>query len=271
MIGLHIRKHHTLAESLLNQITLNKIKTAQIFLLNPFSGANTTSTDDLNNIKIIIDKYHLNLIVHGAYVDNPWSSGSIEIIKREFELCRKCGASGLIIHLGNKTNESITVVLQKIIKDIPAIEHVTLWLEINAAKQSDNTFESPKKLNKLFNIIHELTRNTILLVGLCIDTAHLWACGVSMSSYNNAQLWLNELKVQPIMFHLNDSSEVLASGKDIHMPLCKGKIWHDYKSRIAESGIACIVNYAKKNNCAIILERHDDDIKADMKVLKDIM
>ena len=267
MIGRHIRKHKTLNESIQNE------KVAQVFLLNPFSGATTTNDADLRAIKQIVIQKHITLIVHGAYVDNPWSSGSIELIKRELDMCHKCAASGLIVHLGTKTNESISAVLHKIIKEVKqdVLDNVTLWLEINSAKQSNNTFESPAKLNKLFTIINEITRGSTLLVGLCIDTAHLWACGVSMSTYNNAQSWLNALKVSPIMFHLNDSSSELASGKDVHAPLCQGKIWHDHKRKLAESGIACIINYAKKNKCVIILERHDDDIEQDMAVLKKLI
>jgi endonuclease IV len=203
-------------------------------------------------------------------VNNPWSSKNVGIIKHEFSLCYKAGISGLIVHLGNKTNEAIDVVLAKIMKfDEDHLSSVMLWLEINSVKSNINSFETPKKINKLYAKIAKITENSPLIVGLCVDTAHLWACGVSMTTYDNAKHWLDEIDPIPIMFHLNDSKEVFGSGKDVHQCITHGHIWRDIP--IEKSGLAYISNYSKKNNCMVILERESvDDIKKEINILKKI-
>jgi endonuclease IV len=273
MLGIHIRKKHTLSQSLedaQNDATKKWMKSAQIFLLNPMSGMNTTTDEDIAAIKEYIKKYKKIIITHGSYADIPWASKSTELIKQEFRLCYKAGIGGLIVHLGAKTNDNLDKVIAAILElKQKYLEEVILWLEINSHKQDDNTFETPAKINKLFRRIHFLTKDTALLCGLCIDTAHLWACGTSMATYSGAKKFLDTLDSNiPIMFHLNDSTEEFASGKDIHAQLTEGKIWRQFKEDLSKSGIAYIVNYAKKNNSVVILERHNDDVSKDIKVLR---
>jgi deoxyribonuclease IV len=273
MLGIHIRKKNTLSQSLedaQNDAAKKWMKSAQIFLLNPMSGMNTTTNEDIAAIKAFIKKHKKIIITHGSYADIPWASKSTELIKQEFRLCYKAGVSGLIVHLGAKTNDNLDSVIAAILESKQKyLEEVILWLEINSHKQDENTFETPEKINKLFRRIYSITKDTPLLYGLCIDTAHLWACGTSMATYSAAKKFLEALDTNiPIMFHLNDSTEEFASGKDIHAKLAEGKIWRQYKGDLSKSGIAYIVNYAKKNNSVVILERHTDDINKDIKVLK---
>ena len=273
MLGIHIRKeHHSLSQSLADKLPVYA-KSAQVFLLNPMSGQSITAEEDIAAIKEYIKKTKKTVIAHGSYANIPWSSKSVEMIRQEFALCYKAGISGLIVHLGAKTNANIDEVIDSLAQiKSKYLENIVLWLEINSHKQDENTFETPEKINKLFRRIMAKTDGSALLCGLCIDTAHLWACGTSMATYSSAKTFLTKLDTLiPIMFHLNDSTEEFGSGKDIHAQLCEGKIWREYKRDLAKSGIAFIVNYAKKNNSVVILERHGDnadDIKHDISVLK---
>jgi endonuclease IV len=269
MLGIHIRKEGTLSESIKAYLP-KYMKVAQVFVVNPMSGNNTTRDDDIAAIKQMRDKM---VIAHGSYVDIPWSSKSIDLIHQEIKICYKAGIRGLIIHLGAKTNENIKPVLDKLLKiKSKYLENLILFLEINSMKQSDKTFETPNKINKLFAVINEQTKGSALLIGLCIDTAHLWACGTSLTTYKSTEVFLSALDPSvPIMFHLNDSTEPFASGKDIHTQLCEGEIWREKSNDLSDSGIACIVNYAKKNNSIIILERRGNDqsyYKKDISILK---
>jgi endonuclease IV len=269
MLGIHIHKEGTLSDSIKADLP-KYMKVAQVFVVNPMSGNNTTQDDDIAAIKQMRDKM---IIAHGSYVGIPWSSKSIDLIRQEIKLCYKAGIRGLIIHLGAKTNENIKPVLVELLKiKSKYLENLILFLEINSMKQSDKTFETPDKINKLFAIIHKETIGSALLIGLCIDTAHLWTCGTSMTTYKSTESFLTALDPSiPIMFHLNDSTEPFASGKDIHAQLCEGEIWREKSDDLVNSGIACIINYAKKNNSIIILERSGNDhsyYKKDITILK---
>lgn len=270
MLGIHIHKHNaSLSETLENELP-KFAKSAQLFLLNPMSGMNNTAEADIVAIKKYITRTNKTIIAHGSYVDIPWSSGSTEMIKQEFALCYKAGVAGLVVHLGVKTTETISEVLQSLLKmKAKYLDSVVLWLEINSHKPTEGTFETPKKINKLWATIREVCNGTALLCGLCIDTAHLWACGTSMATFNGAKKFLDDLDSDiPIMFHLNDSTEEIGTGKDIHAPVCDGKIWRQFAKHPEKSGIAYIVEYAIRNNSVVILERHENEADKDIKVLK---
>ena len=156
-----------------------------------------------------------------------------------------------------------------------------MYLEINAAAQSVNTFETPEKIRRLFQRIEEtLDRinsganvaandvtgafgsigNVRLKVGLCVDTAHVFSCGDSLDDYNLTMDWLNALPSVPIMFHLNDSASTLGSGKDKHEALTKGNIWSRYNPtagdlKFEDCGVMAVLDYAVLNECFVILER----------------
>jgi endonuclease IV len=260
MLGVHIfKKNHNLAESLKEMPKFAQV--AQVFLFNPQSGIATTSPEDLREIREYIASANKKLVIHGSYVDNPWSSGSVELIRRELSACYECGAVGLVIHLGKKTNNSIKKIITSLAKfNTKHLEQVNIWFEINSAKADENTFETPEKINTLFQKITKYSAKSALYCGICIDTAHLWACGVSWTNYANAEKWLSALNSSiEVMFHLNDSSAEFASGKDKHKSLAYGKIWDRFApnrgTKLSESGIACVINYAKEHNSIIILER----------------
>jgi endonuclease IV len=279
MFGVHIRKHNTVSDSLADSLAESRkslprelTKSAQVFITNPRSGAEITTREDIAGIRKFVEATNTELIIHSSYVGEPWGKCATGIVRREFALATQCGASGLVVHMGSKTNSGYKCVIESIMRKIPSetLNNVILWLEINAAKSSENTFETPQKINNLFRKIYALTHKSPLLVGLCIDSAHLWACGVSFTTYNSADSFLKGLdKRIPIMFHLNDSTEELGSGIDVHAQLARGKIWDNVN--IADSGIACIVNYAEEHGSIIILERNlneSGDYTPDINALK---
>jgi endonuclease IV len=131
-----------------------------------------------------------------------------------------------------------------------------LWLEINAAKPTEGTFETPEKITTLFNKLNNPS------FGLCIDTAHLWSLGVSMTTHDEALHWLEKLPDVPTMIHLNDSRAVFGSGVDRHQTLTMGNIWHEDCT-----GLMVILDWAYKAGYMIILERHPEGLKSDLKTI----
>ncbi len=267
--------HVALEEAYTQMIQLGfKSLSAQIFVTGPQSYKELLSAEDTTNVRRVISDRNINTVIHGAYVDNPWnlSQGSIHNIKKELAIAASIGATGVVVHLGANANKTLSEVLTKIANDMPPeiLEVVTLWLEINAAKPTVNTFETPKKLNALFDEVAKC-KPPALKVGLCIDTAHLWSCGIALTTYEAAQKWLSLLPQVPIMLHLNDSKSILSSGVDRHDRLTDGNIWGLYKHHsLEDSGLTAILNWAESNNIMTILERDHAGTFQDLKLIAEL-
>ena len=139
---------------------------------------------------------------------------------------------------------------------------VRLYLETPALLPKNSHYETPAKLAKLFEGIRKWVDPHLQYFGLCIDTAHIWASGVDISSFEKASEWLAGLEAvhhiippRAIMFHLNDIVNPLGSGKDEHAPLLMGAIWGEFNRCPEKSGLAAFLDYARRHSIPTILER----------------
>lgn len=248
---------------------------AQIFVSGPQSFRETLTPED----KIATGKYirdnNLPVVIHGAYVDHPWNraAGSVHNIKQEMRIAHAIGANGVIVHLGAgaSDDENLKYVLEELSKQPEESLSVMLWLEIHTAKPGPNTYETPAKLKILFERIGKI--NHKLKLGLCIDTAHLFACGMSLNSREIATEWLAGLPDVPYMLHLNDSASKLGSGKDQHAALCAGGVWSQYHPEtgilpIEQSGLVAILEWAERLGIMVVLERDPDNTPKDLELIR---
>lgn len=253
---------------------------AQIFVTGPRNFADTLTADETQKIRALVDDNDINLVIHGAYVDHPWSKKDAAIgnIKKELRIAAAIGATGVVVHLaaGAANDTNLKYVIEELSKlEEPIRTNTTLWLEINTAKPSDFTFETPAKVQELFKRVSECPHVDKLNIGLCIDTAHLFACGVALDTADAAQTWLDALPDVPVMLHLNDSASALASGIDRHEVLCKGNIWKAYHPTTGhlpteDSGLVAILNWAESNDIMTILERNNDDLVHDLIIIQQL-
>lgn len=266
--GYHVSKdgYGSLAEALRAAINKHEIGAAQIFVQGPQSSRMNLSDEDEAAIRNVVDEHGLWLAVHSAYVNAPWSgkANSIMRINSELQVAERIGAKGLVVHLGAGCNNDM--ILRTVLTTI-AESPVTLFLEINAAKPSADTWESPEKLATLFTKIRLMP--LAINVGLCIDTAHLSSCGRTLTTRQAMSEWLNVITNAipdlPIMFHLNDSDAEPGRGKDLHAGLKKGVVWRD-----DDSGLIELVNRARHNEWPLILERDGHLLDDDIDILKNI-
>ena len=248
---------------------------AQIFVTGPRDFHKSITPEDATAIRRIVEDEAV-VVIHGAYVDNPWSlsPGAVHNIKQEMIIAHEIGATGVIVHLaaGASSYDSLGQVLHDIATLPDAVKaSATLWLEIHTAKSSPATYETVEKITRLFERIGVLGLNG-LRVGLCIDTAHLFACGMALDTYDKAKNWIAGLPRVPIMMHLNDSESSLGSGIDKHERLCCGYLWGEYHPDdgilpFATSGLAYLLEWAESNNIVTILERDYDGADEDLALI----
>jgi endonuclease IV len=240
----------------------------QVFVAGPRNMSITLRPEEAKELRKYVEDQKVFVVAHGTYMDYPWHGALYppKFIQKELRLCEEAGISGLVVHLGKPD-------ISQVVKYLPAIlspqkgetettqDRALLYLETPHAKPQSSHYETPEKLAKLFTEIRKVDKG-LCRVGLCIDTAHLWSCGVDISDYAKAEKWLRRLEavsrvIPPnrIMLHLNDSHDKLGSGLDHHAPLADGLIWKKYKGRMAHSGLAAFVHYALRNKVPTILER----------------
>lgn len=278
----------------------------QIFAGSPLRDIIEMTDKDIAETAALIRREKVGLVIHAAYVDLPWrgSSDKPQMVSRscaavadKLALAARLSyggfSVGVVVHLSRSSAElAIDVMAEIATKYMTAIAAAdtaasikpTLWLEINVIKAESHTdtFADPGRLRSLFDSIAD--EPWPFFVGLCIDTAHIHSCGRSMSTYNDVVEYLTELGVEststgdiqsfdnPIMLHLNDSELELGCGRDRHAALTAGYIWGNYAADghadLADSGLAALMKWVVSNNITVILERQQDDIEADVRILK---
>lgn len=231
---------------------------AAIFISDPRELKIIVDKQEIARINKFVEESKLLLIAHASYGSYPWNKNpkAANFIKEELKTCESAGIQGLVIHLPSLPPETVTSVIPKLMSDAKTC----IFLETPATSPAKAYYETPKKILTLFAMI-EKTGIQMNKIGLCIDTAHLWSCGVDIASYDAAEKWLNQLlkakTITPdrILIHLNDSLYPCGNGRDAHMALFEGEIWKKYKDNPQQSGVAAVMDCAKKHGIAVILER----------------
>jgi endonuclease IV len=187
-------------------------------------------------------------------------------IQKQLHLCDIMGASGFVIHI---PNESVNSIVDELSQVNLASYHTPVYLETkasNPAGKGSMNYELAENLDKLFTQIAGQSFGN--RVGHCVDTAHLWSSGVSMTTKSNVVKYFTELSLiagghlwhkihgdnNGLMFHLNDAVNEFANGKDEHQLLGVGRIWSNDKS-----GLKTLIEFIKSANLIAILERNKDE------------
>lgn len=235
---------------------------AQIFVTNPRSGKSTVSDVEAAEIKKYLAETGLSLYVHSSYLTNPWGEKpglGKHLAKVELTLADAVGAKGLVVHLPRKP----AAVIVESIGDLLDGNSGIIYLEINSYVASETTYETPEKINVLLEAIREKLPPALhSRIGVTVDTAHLWAAGVDISTRHGAIEWCGRFDliadVHPVLVHLNDQIHQCGDGRDEHAPLTYGTIWSETKM---EGGLGVILEWAVEHNYDCILERKSDKPK----------
>lgn len=242
----------------------------QIFVAGPQQLRLNLTEEEAKELEGYLDQENMWGVAHSAYVAYPWRDDhkaryAAKFVRQEARRAKEAGLQGLVVHLPRLPSDALAYLPR-----LYDSEGARIYLETPHPKPESSHYETPAKLAELFRQIREQHDPDLEGTGLCIDTAHLWASGVDLSSREDAEEWLEQLAaVEPvippdrIMFHLNDSNKPLGSGMDNHAGLLRGKIWQAYADRPSESGLAVFVEYAVQRNIPSILERKPPEALSD--------
>lgn len=167
--------------------------------------------------KVVIGRPYSTVIFRDHY---------LYICKQKFD--------GYIVHLPTEMDPQLCIDwIRKMISSSARIladmrlEPVTVYFEHVPSKYYSEHFAEFAKMLKGANLP--------LPVGICVDTCHLYASGLSLDRAESVRKYFDKLEKVglPILIHLNDSVGDYASFVDRHAELGT-KIWEEEKSGLIE-------------------------------------
>lgn len=205
-----------------------------------------------------------SILFHCAYVDIPWRSLTatddvIARMKSYMEICQICRADAVVhtssLIFNEEVNARVMRELCRVIDETKQSQASRLFIE---TMPHDPRFANVERINAIFDDVAPAARGSI---GLCIDTAHIWAAGADISREDACFEWLQGIRKDiPVAIHLNDSTQTLGSRVDVHTCLGEGRIWE------RDDGYMGVLEYAREREAPVILERNQEPIA---EVIKD--
>ncbi len=196
------------------------------------------------------------LAVHGPYIINlaspesrMWAQ-SVRLYQEEYTRAQALGAQYLVTHVGSHRGEGETAGIQRVAEAVSrtldrAQRRVMILLENTAGSGQGLGFQM-EQLAEIRSRVQGAQR-----VGICLDTAHLFAAGYPIHTAKGLEELLETFdrvvgREQLRLIHLNDSKVPFASHVDRH--------WHIGKGHIGEEAFRRIVTHPRLRDVPFILE-----------------
>ncbi|AIY86129.1 MULTISPECIES: deoxyribonuclease IV [unclassified Thermotoga] len=216
-----------------------------------------------------------NAFCHSGYLinlaspkDDIWQK-SVELLKKEVEICRKLGIRYLNIHpgshLGTGEEEGIDRIVRGLNEVLNNTEGVVILLE-NVSQKGGNIGYKLEQLKKIRDLVDQKDR-----VAITYDTCHGFDSGYDITKKEGVEALLNEIESlfgleRLKMIHLNDSKYPLGAAKDRHERIGSGFI--------GEEGFAVFFSFKEIQEVPWILEtpggneEHAEDIKKVFEIIE---
>ena len=241
----------------------------QMFTRSPQGGPAPKLTPEIvKQFKEEMEKWgQENCYIHAPYYINFASSkktirsASARVVREELERGGLIGSKYVMFHPGSakdmEREEAIKITAEGVARVMDGYKGTTeLLLEVSAGAGNvmGDTFEELAEIIKLSG--YDL--------GVCLDSAHIFASGYDIKSKEGFKktveiikktVGLNKIK----LIHSNDSKIELGGRKDRHDHIGDGKI-----------GKEGFVNLVAVFNCDFIAETEHDKVKEDINILKNI-
>ena len=269
-LGVHVSIEGGILEALERAKQLS-CSTMQIFSRSPRGGhASPLPKKDLRRfyagrLEAGIDP----LVVHGPYIINlasptrrTWSFSAARY-REEYHRCHALSAAYLVTHVGSHRGAGEEVGIKRV---ADAINRTLGSLASSVMIVLENTAGSGQGLGYAFEQLAAMREQVSdnARVGICLDTAHLFASGFAIHTEEGLEetltqfdrlIGMEHLKV----IHLNDSKVAFKSRVDRH--------WHIGEGRIGLEAMARIVNHPRLKHLPFILETPKDTPKDDPRNL----
>lgn len=210
----------------------------QIFVRQNLSWAKKVVSDEESSTfktRLKNSKTVKEVIAHSSYLINLASDKSstvkrsIAIMVEELLICKKLGIDVYVMHPGSHKGLGIKVGIQKIVDGLKYVRDKTGDIDINVAFETTagSGDQIGSNLNEIADIIDRV--KGIIKPAFCMDTAHLFGAGYNINDDGVYEMLIKEISAKIgieklLVCHINDSKVELASKKDRHEHIGRGKI-----------------------------------------------
>ena len=235
-IGAHIKREKTIVKTM-EAITKNGGNCLQLFVSNPRSASLVNIDNYINtadDIKEYSNKNNFKTIVHSSYTINlarDFKNGKravpidecfwVQLLLHELKIAHLINSLGVVVHVGKHTTLSYNNGLENM---RAALEYIIDVLHMNNIK-TKIIIETPAgQGSELLTDLHDFiafynsfTNEQKKYLGICLDTAHVWATGYEIS--DAYKIICNKNASDIIAIHLNNSIVAKGSNVDRHTTL----------------------------------------------------
>lgn len=235
-VGAHINREKTIIKTM-ETITKNGGNCLQLFVSNPRS-LTLVNIDNYINIANDIKDYSLKnnfkTIIHSSYTINlarDFKNGKravpinecawIQLFLHELYISHIIGSTGVVIHVGKHTTQSIEyglenmrISIEYIIEELHKNDLTTKIIIETPAGQGTELLTN---LNDFMDFYNSFSTQQKKYLGICLDTAHIWATGYEL--IDAYKIICNKNANDLIAIHLNNSKVAQGSNVDRHTTL----------------------------------------------------
>lgn len=256
VVGSHVSKgkFKNMYSAIISNNSLAPSSSTQIFT----HGPRHNNRNNIDHEKIRALSNVIKIFVHTPYTCFIFKGADhmFDAMLDVFRVAHSCNSSGVVIHL---PRASIDVIVTNIVRLLKMLDderiNTPIVLETPSNKPHPTmSWESPEKLTRLINAFDTAGINAGR-VGLCIDTAHIYAGGAQIVTRKDAMVYLKGLPIERVrLFHLNGNEYKFPKSGDKHaIPLSKiDAIWGCKKYK--ESGCFEFVEWARSFGIPTIFE-----------------
>ncbi len=232
----HIGFHTGKQKQLLNTVASlgDYTKPYQIFLSGPQNSHIKTDDADIAATLGFIGKVKAQIYVHSQYIINLCAKTNDDwhtnLLIRNLQITRAFGGRGVVVHVGKSTQQPLAEALETMRKSIAAaIEHATLDCPLLLETPAGQGTETLTDMKEFLDFVESFKDARLRM---CLDTCHVFACGVQPIEYIQAALKRPGLLK---LIHFNDSHGGCGSCVDRHAATGTGKIGFKSMALIADT------------------------------------
>jgi deoxyribonuclease-4 len=238
VIGAHVSVAGGL-DNVLSRARKIRAEAVQIFASSPRQWRPSPySVEQIHDLGVAMSAAGVPLFLHTIYLINLASPDaalrrrSAEAVAATLRVGAQAAASGVVTHVGSHRGDGFDVAVERVAASlvqtfqgaaVVAGELPPLLLETSAGG-SGAVGNSPRELGMLLRRV-----DAGAALGVCLDTAHLFAAGYPVHTPEGVGAFLDELDdevgLESVgLVHLNDSACELGTRRDRHANLWTGEI-----------------------------------------------
>ncbi len=210
---------------------------------------------------------HASYLINIGTTDSRKFHSALAILRNELTYAEAFGCSFVVYHVGKHLQATVEEGIRQVVKGIMRLQEtleetgVMLLLEIAAGQGT----EFGRSFEELQQVLDGLPGEYERLVGVCLDTCHLYAGGYDIGKPEEvlAQIdgtfGMGRVKV----VHVNDSKFPLGGRRDRHENLGRGHIGLD--------GLRAFCSHPRIRDLPLILETPMEGQEQDLRLLNSFL